>query len=452
MRRFHGFLMCLLIAGAHGCGSPAVERRASGALPTNVVLLVGDGFGVGAWTLAREWARASGVETVLDTPEALGFLTPHYDGGLVTDSAAASTAWSAGRLVPRFTIGADGKAPLFVDLANAGWSCGFVTTMRVTHATPAPFYAVTEHRDNEDEIAAQLVGARLPVAIGGGARHFLPDGDGGSRGDDRNLVHEAELAGITVLREFHAPLPPGAPVLGLLAPSHLPHEIDRGDGPDLPELAVAAIRRLQAEGRPWFLLVEEGSIDLAAHDFDAPSIAFDGVRLDRTVRAVLDATDRATTLVIVTADHATSNPVLLESARPESLGVVRASVRAMEQQIFEGESWNGTPDGLEEKALPIVDRGAGLTHLSPEDLDRLVAATNAYDRAAALGLAVSRRFGITFLPYDDLLRSDQVHGHTADLVPIRAWGPRAQDVRGVADHARIGRWLREVTRLPAAPR
>jgi alkaline phosphatase len=123
----------------------------------------------------------------------------------------------------------------------------------------------------------------------------------------------------------------------------------------------------------------------------------------------------------------------------------------MEREIFEGKDWNGTPNGLEEKALPIVDRGAELTQLTSDDLDRLVSAKGSYDRAAALGLAESRKFGIAFIPFDALLASEEVHGHTGDLVPIRAWGPRASDVIGVRDHASVGRWLREITRLSPAP-
>ena len=42
--------------------------------PPNVVFIVGDGFGVGAWGLAREWAACLGRELVLDNPEAVGFL------------------------------------------------------------------------------------------------------------------------------------------------------------------------------------------------------------------------------------------------------------------------------------------------------------------------------------------------------------------------------------------
>ena len=88
----------------------------------------------------------------------------------------------------------------------------------------------------------------------------------------------------------------------------------------------------------------------------------------------------------------------------------------------------------------------------PEDIDRLLRAANVYDRRMVLGNAVSRRFGISFISYRDHLRSEQVHGHNGDPVPVRAWGPRAAEVRGIRDHAELGRWIADVLALPdAAP-
>jgi alkaline phosphatase len=164
---------------------------------------------------------------------------------------------------------------------------------------------------------------------------------------------------------------------------------------------------------------------------------------------VLAAADPATTLVVVTADHATGNPTLLEFAHPDSLEVAVASVEAMEHRIFAGRGWAGTPRDLLEKALPVLDEGWRHTGLTPEDLDRLIRARNVYERRTALGNALSRRFGIGFLAYEDHLASELNHGHTGDPVPVRAFGPRAEEVRGTRDHAALGRWLADVMALPA---
>jgi alkaline phosphatase len=418
--------------------------------PPNVVLLVGDGLGMGAWSLARVVAEIAGEELAMDSPEASGFLDPRAADNPVTDSAAAATAWATGRLSSRFRVGLpDAGVPnLFERLEANGRAFGFVTTARVTHYTLSPFYARTESRSREDDIAAQLIGRLPDVAIGGGARHFLPP-PGGGRRDGRDLLAEAEAKGAAVLREVTGPLPADRPVLAVLAASHLPHELDRReDDPSLEMLAVLAVRRLDAAGEPWFLLVEGARIDHAGHDHDGASLVRDTVGFDRTIRAVLGAVDPARTLIVAAADHETANPTLLEFAHPESLDVVSRSVEAMEELIFGGEPWPGAPESLLERALPVIDEGSRHTGLSAGDLDRMLRARNVYERRMALGNALSRRFGIAFLAYDDHLASDQAHGHTGDLVPVRAWGVRAGEVAGIRTHDRLGAWIADVLALP----
>lgn len=418
--------------------------------PPNVVLMVGDGMGMGAWSLARVVAGGAGETLALDGPEAFGFLDPRALDNPVTDSAAAATAWATGRPAPRFRVGFPGEdAPnLFERLKAAGRACGFVTTARVTDATPAPFYARAERPTNEDDIAAQLVEHLPDVAIGGGAESFRPASAGGRRRDGRDLLAEAGEKGAAVLETMTDPLPVDRPVLALLAPGDLPHELDRRAGdPELSDLAVAAVHRLDAGGRPWFLLVDGARIDDDARDHDGAGLVRDTIRFDRAIRAVLDAVDGDRTLVVVAAGHETANPTLLDFAHPESLEIVTRSVEAMEEDIFRGRSWPGGPESLEERALPILDAGSRHTGLEPGDLDRLLRAADAVQRRTALGDALSRRFGISFLDYREQLRSDGAHGRTGDLVPVRAWGVRAAEVRGIRTQAELGTWIADVLAL-----
>jgi alkaline phosphatase len=448
MRRAATTAAGLLLLAA--CAREAAKTPpASPAGPPSVVLMVGDGMGIGAWSLARTVAELDGEELVMDAAEASGFLDPRAADDRVTDSAAAATSWATGRAARRFRVGFPGEdvRNLFERLERAERPHGFVTTARVTHGTLAPFYARAEDRDDEDAIAVQLVEWLPDVAIGGGARHFQ-GAPGGRRRDRRDLLAEAQRDGAAVLRAMEDPLPSDRPVLALLAPSHLPHELDRGaDDPALADLAAAAVRRLRAAGRPYFLLVEGARIDHSGHDHDGAGLVRDTIGFDRAVRAVLGAVDPARTLVIVAADHETANPTLLEGAHPESLDVVTRSVEAMEESIFGGEAWPGGPESLEERALEVVDEGARHTGLAASDLDRLLRARDGYERRTALGNALSRRFGIAFLDYGDHLASGATHGHTGDLVPVHAWGVRAGEVRGVRTHAELGAWLVDVLEL-----
>jgi alkaline phosphatase len=432
------------------CGREAPRPGATVA-PPNVVLFIGDGFGQGAWAIGRAFAAAHGDKLVLDGAERVGFLEPRSADRSVTDAAAAASAWSTGRLAKNGAVGEEGKSPppnLFERLADAGRPRGLITTARVTGAVPARFYARPTGRDDEAAIAAQLIAAMPTLAIGGGRQEFLPDSTGGGRSDERDLLQEARERGVAVLDSLVVPLPTGHKVLLLLAPSSLPHEIDRTSGPELASLVVAAIRRLSADGPGWFLLVDEGRIESAAHDHDGPALARDVIRFDRAVRAALREVDLKRTLVVATADRATGNPNLGETARPESLDVVSMSVEEMGKRIFDGKPWRRTPAALQEKALPVLVEGARHAGLTARDVDRLLTAPSQDDRNAALGTAISRRFGIVFLAYDDQLSPLSGHGPTGEPVTVRAWGVRAGEVRGVRDHAEFGRWLADVLRLP----
>ena len=110
-----------------------------------------------------------------------GYCLTYQYGTVVTDSASAGTALASGVKTRDAIIGKDhdGRAmKSVVDIAKSlGKSTGVISTTRLTHATPAAFYAHIIHRDRENEIASQLIErGDLTIAFSGGARHFIPQG------------------------------------------------------------------------------------------------------------------------------------------------------------------------------------------------------------------------------------------------------------------------------------
>ena len=76
--------------------------------------------------------------------------------------------------------------------------------------------------------------------------------------------------------------------------------------PSLDEMAAKAIAILSKNPKGFFLMVEGGQIDLAAHVNDALNTLGDTVGFDQAVKAALDfQAEHPDTLVIVTADHST---------------------------------------------------------------------------------------------------------------------------------------------------
>ena len=382
---------------------------------------------------------------MLDDAPYLGLLDTRSDDALVTDSAAAATEWAIGRPGKNEVIGAPPDAPqpnLFERLAKAGRAAGFVTTTRVTHATPAPFYARVHDRDDEQAIAAQLVDAMPTVAIGGGRREFLPKTAGGIRTDGRDLLHEARERKIAVLDSLVTPLPKDEKVLLLLADSHLPHDV----GWPRPDPQISSSRRSAGSrhGAPV------GSPRRGRPDRRRGTATTDRrwratLRLDRAVAAALRVDIEANLVWDRGPRRRRSN--LHENAHPEA-DVVTATVEDMAARIFAGKPWKGTPAALQAKALPILVDGARHTGLTSTDVDRLLTAPNDGDRTAVLGSAISRRFGIVFMPIEDRFTSTRVSGHTSRF-RYRP-GAFAPPVHGIRDHAALGSGSLTM-RLPVTP-
>jgi alkaline phosphatase len=292
-----------------GVGSAAPEP----ARPKNVILLIGDGMGVGA---LMQFIAAKGDKVLTRFPRGALVLTqPLNEDRWVTDSAAAATAMATGEKTLNGLLSLRPKASGFdtlrtiVEEAEArGKATGIVVTCQVTHATPAAFYAHAS-RSQEGEIAIQLLDSGLDVVLGGGTSFFLPVGEGeGRREDGRNLLNELRRRGYHVItdtlefRRAGVPLP--VPVIGLFAPVALAPPPERR--PTLAQMVAKAIATLRTNPRGFFLMVEGSQIDWAAHSNDAARELEETQDFVAAVEVALDfATADGNTLVIVTADHDT---------------------------------------------------------------------------------------------------------------------------------------------------
>jgi alkaline phosphatase len=417
---------------ASAARSSAIPRSAAASrpgFPRNVIVLIGDGFGPAHVTLARDVAgRPLALDSIL-----AGAASTSSTDSRVTDSGAAATALATGVRTYSHAIGVDaGKRPRrsLLEAAEArGMATGLVATSRITHATPAAFAAHVASRDDEDAIAGQMLAQRIEVLFGGGARHFLPEGSGGRRRDGRDLLAEARRAGITVVTDRAGLAAAGAgPLLGLFASSHMSYALDRDAArePSLPEMTRAALDRLKGDPDGFFLMVEGSRIDHAAHDHDAAATASEAIEFDRAVAvAVAFARADRRTLVVATADHETGGLSLGREVdgtshyawSAELLRGARRSAESMAQRIEAGAS-----------PREVVSRDAGVTDLTDAEA-AAIASGRGEGRLVAIGDAVSRRARIGWTTL----------GHTAVDVPVWAFGPGAERLRGVRANDALGR-------------
>jgi alkaline phosphatase len=317
---------------AAGRGGWAAGREAADARGgPSAVLFIADGMGQ-AYVTAARLARGREGRLRLDEMPHTAIMKTWAVDSPVTDSAAAASAMACGRKTLNEVICEDADArpdrahgrrlqSIAVWAKARGLRVGILTTARVTHATPAAFYATHHDRDAERDIARQAIEARLDFLLGGGRREFER-----SPADGEDLLDLARARGWRVAgsaADLRAIADLERPVLGLFAPGHLPYEPERwaaetkaraagaagggpADGPPgLVEMTRWGIARLRATGDPFLLIVEGGRPDHAGHDNRARTLVDEMTAFDDAVGLAIDGLDPGATLVLATGDHET---------------------------------------------------------------------------------------------------------------------------------------------------
>jgi alkaline phosphatase len=284
--------------------------------PVNILLFIGDGMGSQQRTAATWVAAGINGTLAMDQLSYQGWSQTASANQEITDSAAGATAMATGHKTNNGYIAMDPEGyPITTILEYAqekGMSVGLVTTVQISHATPASFAAHVTDRNQMTYIAFQLIEHRVNVLLGGGEDQFLPVGEtgcypqDGERSDGRNLVHEAQVAGYLYVCnavDFNSIDPLNQDfVLGLFADD----EMQRPFQPDLSQMTEKAIQILSKDPDGFFLMVEGGQIDWAAHNNDAASVIQDTIDFDKAVQIGKSFTETSSdSIMIVTADHET---------------------------------------------------------------------------------------------------------------------------------------------------
>ncbi len=288
-----------------------------------VIFIVGDGWPLGVMKamtefMAMKFKEESNLSMLLKNPKTRILLQNTSSlSSVVTDSAPASVAWATGsKTVNRsLSILPDGRklTTIFELAKEKGIACGFVTTTRVTHATPAAWYSHNPNRDDEENIAVELLNSDLTVAMGGGDKYF----NGEKRKDKKDLYGMFRERGYKVVKtreELVDSLNDENPVLGVFSSSHINYFVDRvhdkeigNREPSLAEMAAVALQKLSKNKKGFVLQIEAGRIDHACHANDAYAAMMDCYELDKTIGVVMDFINKnPDVLLIVTSDHGNS--------------------------------------------------------------------------------------------------------------------------------------------------
>lgn len=253
---------------------------------------------------------SNGNYSALERFPVVGIHKPTCHDSLITDSAAAATAFATGQKTFYSAIGVDKDTlalkTILEEAEERGLVTGLVATSTIVHATPASFIAHNKFRRNYEEIAESFVETEIEYFVGGGKKYF----DRREK-DNRDLLEELRNKGYHVadyLEDFDSFV---AKLDQVQKAAYLSADRDPlpvAQGRDYLESAsisgIHFLNRLSANG--FFIMIESSQIDWGGHANNESYIISEFKEFSRTIDRVLDWAEKdGETLVVVTADHET---------------------------------------------------------------------------------------------------------------------------------------------------
>lgn len=273
----------------------------------NVIVLVGDGMGQTILQATRDYTgKALNMDSMQYQSNAISSNNVYEE---LTDSSAAGTALSCGVRTVNGHIGLDQNGNAVENMveffSRANKKTGLVTTSYLLDATPTTCGS-RGNRGSYANLADGLFKNNISVLLGGGTDYFNSRIDyAGTKYtvlDYAQTVHNyTYVKNADELRAFE-----GEKVLGVFGSNYMSYEMDR-DSSQMPidEMTEKAISLLEND-EGFFLMVEGGNIDHAAHDNDFNRTITDTIAFDNAVQVALDyMAKNPDTLVVVCADHST---------------------------------------------------------------------------------------------------------------------------------------------------
>lgn len=428
--------------------SAALTAPAAEVKIKNVILLIPDGMSPQAATLARLY---KGKKLNIDD-YSCGMVRTYQAEGPITDSASAATAMATGFKtnsgyisclpekggMPGVTITGAKKAPVATILEAAklaGKATGIVSTVYVQHATPAAFAGHYPDRNQMEILAEQMVYISPDVVLGGG-NAFLAN-----RKDKEDLIPVIEKAGYDyVVWPGRMRSSSSAKLWGMFAPKDLKHELDRNKDaePSLAEMTEKALEVLSKDADGFFLMVEGGKIDWAAHANDPAGLVSDILSFDAAAGIAFDFAEKnRETIVIAAADHGTGGLSIgdqeLENYSEVPIETIIAPLKRAKT----------TGEGLFKKLFK--DK----TNMKQAFLDEYGVSELSHWEQACIETAGQDNFNHTAGP----MLSRRCHigwasnGHTGDDVVLYCFDPRGNGLSGVIQNTRIASYMEEALGL-----
>ena len=387
----------------------------------------------------------------------------------VTDSAAAGTALATGNKTKNGAIGVKKDQTTEVTSVAAwakdnGYRVGVSTSVTIDHATPASFYAHEGDRGSSYQIGLDLIEAGFDFYAG--SDFDDPINRKASRKDGKtyeSLYDLTQKAGYTLARgykDYQKKAKKAEKMIlfqteaaSAIDKGSIPYAIDRKKGDmTLSEITRAGINFLSKDtSKGFFLMVEGGKIDWAAHANDAATTFQEVLDFDEAIKVAYEFYEQHPdeTLIVVTADHETGGLILgngpyalnLQALKSQKLseGAYTAALNDLRKKYKNQVSWETIQESLkenfgfwdtiklhkrqEEQLKAIYDKSFGN---QPIDLEK-----NLYQQNEPLAGTAKRILNqIAFISWAS-------GSHSAGYVPVYAIGAGAEKFQGQIDNTEI---------------
>lgn len=404
----------------------------------NIIFLVSDGMSTGTLNMTdlflnRKTGKGSHwIQLYKDNRVSRALMDTASANSIVTDSSAASSSWGGGFRVNNgaLNVSPQGEShlPIWQKFKKAGKMAGCVTTVPITHATPAGFCVNSKSRNSQDDIAEQYLDLGFDVMMGGGSNYFSPK----ARKDKKDMFAAFKSKGYQVVKtrsEMDA-ASSSKPILGVFSEDGLPFYVDRNSDenlkqtiPSLAEMAQKAIDSMKNHKDGFVLQIESGKVDWAAHANDISGLIHDQIEFDEAVKIAIDFAEKdKETLVIITTDHGNANPGIiygeLANANFDSIQKYTQTNEWILNQIKPGFSVS--------KVKEIIEKGNGHS-VSDEDAKMVLSHYDGLQKEDGL-------YNYRKLPYKAFAEMQEKTNsvgwismsHSADYVELAMFGPGSE--------------------------
>lgn len=286
-----------------------------------IFYFIGDGMGMGHVMGAQTYQRlvAGNPDGLLMTQFPVSGIAMTYSASTpVTDSAAAGTALATGHKTKNGMLGMAPDTTAVTSIAKIlqkdGYGIGICTSVGADDATPGAFYAHVPKRSMYYEVGKDAASSGFDFIAGSGLRGLV-DKDG----KPTDLLNVLAESGYSVVRGQDGLQTAKTNRVMLLNTDtvrtwNIGFTIDSLPGVlTLPVITRACLDHLEKNSPDrFFMMVEGGNIDHAAHANDGGAVIKEIINFDQSLRIAYDfyLKHPDETLIVVTADHDTGGMAL----------------------------------------------------------------------------------------------------------------------------------------------